>query len=280
MIRFLQRRLGLPASLLHRWLRTGQIRLNGRRCKPFDLVAEGDMARLPPFAASLRASGALPEPPGQDSGLPRLLAATDGIWAFAKPAGLATQPGTGAGESVSAMLARYYAGYYFKPAPAHRLDKETSGILLVGASAKAMRELQAWFREGRAHKEYLAWTVGAWPFSGEKILRHYVGGLDRIEARDMPFANGREALCAVRPIETSREKSLLQIRLITGRKRQIRAQLTACGFPVIGDSRYGSGKDLELKLHAFRIILPNGLEFTCNPPWKGDFSVGKLPCAM
>lgn len=280
LLRFLQRRLDLPASLLHRWLRTGQIRVNGQRSQPFAPVAAGDAVRVPPFASRLAASGETPEAPGPDSGLPPLLAARDGIWAFAKPAGLAVHPGSGSGENFSDMLACHYAGQYFRPAPAHRLDKETSGILLVGATYKAQRQLQDWFRHGRAHKEYLAWAAGAWPWGEQRLLRHFVGGLDRIEAREQPFARGREALCVVRPVAAGRKQSLLQILLLTGRKRQIRAQLAAMGHPVIGDSRYGSRGGAGLKLHAFRVILPNGREFLWPPPWDGVYAVRTLPDAI
>lgn len=279
LLRFLQRRLNLPEALLHRWIRTGQIRLNGRRCKPYEIVSKGDQVRIPPFACKAHDSqGEPPQPPAEMSGgLPRLLAASDGIWAFAKPAGLAVQPGTGITESFSGMLARLYDGHGFKPAPAHRLDRETSGVLLVGATHKAMQTLQGWFRDGSVHKEYLAWVKGSWPFAEDRLLRHYTGGLNRVEARKQPFEDAREALCVVRPVRNAPDAALLHIHLVTGRKRQIRAQLAAEGFPVLGDSRYGARKGSELKLHACRILLPNGEEFSCLPPWTGRFAVTELP---
>lgn len=278
LLRFLQRRLHLPESLLHRWVRTGQVRLNGRRCKPYETVHESDQVRVPPFACQLAANGALPDPPPESgSDLPPLLAAHDGIWAFAKPAGLAVHPGTGTSASLSELLAAHYADYFFKPAPAHRLDKETSGVILVGATFQAMRDLQKWFGTCRVRKEYLAWVKGRWPYGENRILRHFVGGMDKIEARENLFRGSRKAVCLVRLIRATPEKSLLQIRLITGRKRQIRAQLAATGFPIFGDSRYGAHKGAELKLHACRVGLPNGLEFSCLPSWTGEFAVKELP---
>lgn len=277
LLRFLQRRLALPEALLHRWLRTGQIRLNGRRCRAYETVAEHDFVRLPPFATHLSQSGAAPAPPAAEADLPPLLAEHNGIWAFAKPAGLATHPGTSTGVNMAELLARHYSGYAFRPAPAHRLDKETSGILLAGSTFPAQKQLQTWFREGRVHKEYLAWVKGAWPDTEPVLLRHYVGGFDHIEARDWPFAHSNEAICVVRPVRVTGGNSLMQVLLVTGRKHQIRAQMAALGSPVLGDSRYGARKGLQLRLHACRIILPDGQDFTYLPPWTGNYAVTELP---
>lgn len=278
LLRFLQRRLELPEALLHRWIRTGQIRLNGKRCKPFDLVGAGDQARIPPFACKAIARSA---PEGKDSQddcpLPYLLEKYGDIWAFAKPAGLSVQGGSSIDCSFGQMVATRYADRYFKPAPAHRLDKETSGILLVGATFAALKELQGWFRDRKIHKEYLAWVKGRWPYDKPITLRHHIGGLEKIEAREKPFGNSREAICHVRPVMPGQDKSLLQIHLVTGRKRQIRAQLAACGFPIIGDNRFGPAHSGQLKLHACRVILPDGKEFSCAPPWAGAFAVEKFP---
>lgn len=277
LLRFLQRRLELPEPILQRWLRTGQIRLNGRRARAYDTVAEADQVRLPPFARRLAQNGNAPSPPAADMELPPLLAEHEDIWAFVKPAGLATQPGTGTSVNMADLLARHYASYAFKPAPAHRLDKETSGILLVGSTFAAQKRLQDWLREGQTRKEYLAWVKGEWLETQTVLLRHYVGGLDHIEAREHPFARASEAVCLARRVEMRDGNSLMQVLLVTGRKRQIRAQMAAVGSPVLGDSRYGGRRGAQLKLHACRVILPDGHEFACLPPWTGQFAVGELP---
>lgn len=282
LLRLLVRRLALPESLLHRWLRTGQIRLNGKRAKPFEPVQAGDLIRLPPFALKLNQAAACENPrlPPPDSDLPPLIDLVDSIWAFDKPAGLPVQNGTGHNDSLCARLKAHYSQCCFTPAPAHRLDRETSGVLLVGASHAALSQLQTWFRDGAIHKEYLAWIKGAWPFAGQKVLRHYLVGGDNVTAHEQPVSNGREALCKVQSLLTRNGNSLLQIQLLTGRKRQIRAQLAALGLPVHGDSRYGAKPGSRLKLHALRDILPDGTEFYCMPPWTGAFTVTNLPPVM
>lgn len=280
LLALLMRRLSLPQALLHRWLRTGQIRVNGRRCKPFATVQTGDIIRLPPFALKLTASlePDFPELP-KSGNLPPLLGEWKGIWVFNKPAGLAVQGGSGITDSLCGRLSSQYANLAFCPTPAHRLDRDTSGILLVGATFSALQKLQTAFRTGRIHKEYLAWIAGEWPWQQKRLLRHFITDSDKIIAHAEPGPNRAEAKCIVAPLRQFNSKSLVHIRLLTGRKRQLRAQLAACGHPVVGDSRYGQ-KGL-LKLHACRVILPdNGPEFSCLPPWQDEYEVSQLPPAM
>lgn len=277
LLRFLERRLDLPQNLLHRWLRTGQIRVNGRRCKPFELVCAGDVVRLPPFAQKLSfsADSSIPPLPDSVSGLPPLLGAVDAVWAFNKPAGLAVQPGTNHPDSLLGRLSDYYKDYAFRPGPAHRLDYGTSGVLLVGATFPALQRLQADFRAGKIHKEYLAWVESDWPHSGPVTLRHFLAE-DGI-AHDEAGPNRKECLCVVNPLQKNGDFSLLHILLLTGRKRQIRAQLAACGYPVAGDRRYGARDAESFRLHSCRIMLPDGVCFSCAPQWSGPMAVPQLP---
>lgn len=277
LLRFLMRRLNLPESLLHRWLRTGQIRLNGKRCKPFAVVSAGDLVRLPPFARKLAAVEAASQPACAQPGLPPLLGAAGGIWAFAKPAGLAVHGGSRVSVSLAAMLAQEAREGEFIPAPAHRLDRDTSGILLVGATYQDLRQLQDWFAQGLVHKEYLAWTRGCYPYAEERLARHYLAGTDRVTAYADPAPGRREARCLIRPLRQARDATLLHIRLLTGCKRQIRAQLAAMGSPIRGDSRYGAPPGASLRLHACRVILPGGASFELPPPWSPPWQVERLP---
>lgn len=277
LLRFLQRRLNLPESLLHRWLRTGQIRLNGRRCKPFVEVQTGDQVRLPPFVNKLKTVTDAPEPPHCDAGFPPLVFAEDAIWGFDKPAGLATQNGSGITDSMASRLAAHYQECSFIPAPAHRLDRATSGLLLCGATFEAQKKLQAQFRSGQIHKEYLAWTYGNLPFNDQRLVCHYLEGKDRVLAFAKPAPGRKEARCIIRPIRSLQNSTLLQIRLLTGRKRQIRAQLAALGAPVWGDFRYGAPAGSLLRLHAFRIILPDDKLLESLPVWSDPWNVEELP---
>lgn len=299
LLQFLQRRLGLAQAMLHRWIRTGQIRLNGRRIRPFDRLRTGDEVRLPPFAQSMSAQldsrGKSPAAPldSPGAGLPdetRLpppppeLGRDGDIWIFNKPAGLPAQSGTGHADSVAARLASHYSALPFRPLPAHRLDRDTSGILLVAASYSALRCLQDALRDGRVAKEYLAWVEGRWPHADDRLLVHWLrkqadpgrNGRVRMLVVGSGAAYARQAMCVVRPLEAGSGRSLLQVRLLTGRTHQIRAQLAAAGHPLAGDGKYGRPGGAPMLLHALRVGLPDGRVFSCPPPWPVPFLPGAL----
>ncbi|MDR3358428.1 MAG: RluA family pseudouridine synthase [Desulfovibrio sp.] len=301
LLRFLERRTGLPRALLHRWLRTGQIRLNGRRVKPFERVQTDDGVRLPPFAPDMiKAGGGLFASGGESPLPPPCFGVFPGtgnspflasighkgdIWALYKAPGLPTHGGTGHSDSLAARLAARYAGAPFIPVPAHRLDKETSGVLLAAASYRALQELHDALRERRTLKEYLAWARGAWPFEGIRLLRHTLrkqetAGFEKVRVVLPRDASSREALCFAQPLKILPKMSLLRICLLTGRTHQIRAQLAALGHPVLGDAKYGTDKAGQMFLHAARVVLPDGTVFACLPPWRGREAVEKLPGIM
>lgn len=301
-LQFLQRRLNLPPTLLHRWIRTGQVRLNGGRCKPFARVQTGDVVRLPPFALKMaaqsgavpvRTTDAVPEPPalGASAPLPPVVGAEGPVWALFKPAGLPTHPGTGHSDSLATRLAGHYPQAAFKPTPAHRLDKDTSGILLVAATFAALRELQEAIRQRTLVKEYVVWVRGRWPWPEARLLRHQVRkglerGFEKMRAVLSPAGGerAREALCLARPLRVREHESLLLIRLFTGRTHQIRVQLASLGHPVLGDVKYGPpGQRVgagPMYLHALRVILPGGRVFACLPDWGGEHAVDVLPEVM
>ena len=207
LLQFLQRRLDLPPSLLHRWIRTGQVRINGGRAKPFGLVAAGDSVRLPPFALGMsrrsKATGgqASPEqehePRQRTQALPpapRPLQKDGDLWVFCKPAGLPTHPGTGHEDSLSSRLAARAGDAPFKPTPVHRLDKDTSGILLVAASFSVLRELTTALRERRMKKEYLA--IPGCACSGTGCARRPITAGNRcMSGRPAHRAMGRRKPC-------------------------------------------------------------------------------------
>lgn len=199
LLRFLERRLAPSpgSSLLHKWIRTGQVRVNKGRAKPFALLRAGDAVRLPPVACARNIAEPCParqrdfgnesnglefrdfpdaESPFLGADAP-ILAATRELLVINKPAGLAVQPGTGREDSLSGRLKAACAGSYFVPAPAHRLDRDTSGLVLAGKTHTAQRALHSFFQQGRIVKDYLAWVRGKWPYDDPHLL------LDRLEKR-------------------------------------------------------------------------------------------------
>lgn len=296
---FLARHLGpeVPMAQLHRWIRTGQVRVNSGRAKPFDRLAAHDAVRLPPFASLLPESPAREITPvaGQliGPGL-KVIAVTDELLVLDKASGLATQPGSGQADSASRQLADFFAGSPYLPAPAHRLDKATSGLLLAGRTHAAQRRLHEMFTaETREHtfvKEYLAWVPGVWPWRDPLVMQDFLEksieetgryrGKETI--RVAQGTNGQKALATVLPCSVpgqgQHDASLLLVRLHTGRTHQIRVQLASRGFALYGDLKYGGPQGPRLLLHAYRLVLPDGQEFRSFPPWSAPFAVDGIFC--
>ena len=291
LLNFLERRISAPTADFHRWIRTGQVRVNGARSKPFDRLVEGDMVRIPPFAERLPAGSGSPDkaPAEKTSSLLDIVYEDEDILVLAKPAGLPVQGGTGHSDSVASRLAKERARAAFVPAPVHRLDKDTSGLLVAGKTYAAVRLLTdalAGRSEERPVKEYLAWVAGSWPQEGpqelhdrliknEKAQRMVV--TKKTEGGDAP--EGREARCIVTALERrrvhGRDHTLLLVRLLTGRTHQIRVQLASRGYPIAGDPWYGEKTSEGLKLHAFRLTLPvpgmKSRTLELPPPWRGPW---------
>ncbi len=309
LLSYLKRRLGqkLPDSLLHRIIRGGEVRINHKRCKPFDRLEEGDEVRIPPLRPEGGCAppfGASPAPGAkaldpddevtpQDAGQPRsarkghpatalitlnIIAETPGYLIINKPAGLPSQPGSGHSDSLSSRLAANFSKADFTPTPAHRLDKNTSGVILAAKTYRALRAAQDGFREHTISKDYLAWVEGNWPEQAPVELYDLLEKQDRNGKEKVITGAGKEALCRVGLLSARKERSLLLIRLFTGRTHQIRVQLASRGFPIIGDVKYGGPKAAQgMLLHAWRLALPSGETFSAPPPWEGEFAVpGKL----
>ena len=297
LLQFLARRFGAPQGDLHRWIRTGQVRINGKRAKAFDRVAENDQIRVPPFAqappniASDAPRDAAPAA-ALPAKLPPLVAETDALLVFNKPSGLPTHPGTGHEDSLASRLAFWYADAPFRPTPAHRLDKDTSGLLLAARSYTALRELTEAFaaHDGSIVKEYLAWVSGDCPWDSPRLLEARLrkeaetAGREKMRVfRADEHDAGKIARLTARCVERRNGASLLLIRLHTGRTHQIRAQLAASGFPLVGDVKYGGPVCRSgLKLHAARLNV-QGVLYEALPPtdgpgaWQGAWAVKALP---
>ena len=297
LLNFLLRRMENRAvsSELHRWIRSGQVRINGKRAHAFDRLVAGDAVRLPPFAGdSARQDAAdVAVAPGEDLGHGlRVLLVTLDFLALEKPAGLPSQPGSKQETDVTDLLRRRFAAAAYIPAPAHRLDKKTSGILLAGKTHEAQEKLHALFARHEGNnvgKTYLAWVLGEWPHDKERVLTDFLAkesdtrtNFERVRAvgRD----TGKEARCRVSRLETRETPlgvaSLLRIVLETGRTHQIRVQLSIRNFPIIGDLKYKGPAYPLMFLHAQAITFPwKGKTVTLEslPAWSGAFAVARAP---
>lgn len=193
LLQFLSRRFEEPQSVLHRWIRTGQVRINGGRAKPFDRVELNDEIRVPPFAGAGTKAERVPASSGGKE-LPPIVAETADVIVFCKPSGLPVHPGTGHTDSLTTRLEAAFAGSPFIPAPVHRLDRDTSGLLLVGKTYAAVRRLSDALaaHDGSVAKDYLAWVQGECPWSRPKRLEDHL-------AKRTVGAQGREKVVAGNP---------------------------------------------------------------------------------
>ena len=252
---FLMRELkGVPKTHVYRIIRSGEVRINKGRASAETRLEAGDVVRLPPLRVSERAAEKNQAMAAQaGTFVPAkdfpILYEDEFFLALNKPAGVAVHGGSGVSFGVIEQLrmARPQAQYLEL---VHRLDRETSGILLVAKRRSALKNLQDQFRERETGKTYLALVLGQWPANKkvlDKSLAKYLlpgkGGEEgerrvKVVAKDDPDAMPSLTLVKIR--EATPDYSLLEVTIKTGRTHQIRVHLASEGMPIVGDDKYGN----------------------------------------
>jgi 23S rRNA pseudouridine955/2504/2580 synthase len=260
---FLIRRLkGVPKSHVYRVLRSGEVRVNSGRVKPEYRLRAGDRVRVPPMRIS---------PPSPVRPRPAefpVVYEDSALIVIDKPSGVAVHGGSGVSFGVIESL-RAARPQTKLLELAHRLDRDTSGLLMIAKKRSALVELHRMLREGAVEKTYLALAGGrvrAGEFEIRESLHKHLN--PHGERRVSVAEQGKAALTRVKTLKAGDSVSLVELRLMTGRTHQIRVHLAHAGHPVLGDDKYGDfalNRELakqgvrRLFLHASRLALPHPL---------------------
>jgi 23S rRNA pseudouridine955/2504/2580 synthase len=237
---FLLTRLkGIPRSLVYRILRTGQVRVNSGRIDQAYRVRPGDVVRIPPLRVSDTAGSPASPPRGELQRIEAAILYEDrSILALAKPPGLAVHGGSGLSYGVIEALRTLRPDAPFLEL-VHRLDRDTSGCLLIAKRRPALRRLHELLRTGAVEKTYLALVRGDWARTETVKAPLSKQVLQSGERMVRAAQEGKAARTRFRPLSRSALASLVEASPATGRTHQIRVHAAHAGHPIAGDPKYG-----------------------------------------
>ncbi|EED35138.1 ribosomal large subunit pseudouridine synthase C [Luminiphilus syltensis NOR5-1B] len=248
---------GVPKTRLYRAVRKGEVRVNKGRAKVDLRLKAGDTVRLPPLVASQ------PKGPAPVSGRWRkaiggsIVLDTADLLALNKPSGLAVHGGSGVDVGlIESLRAMFPEQRYLELV--HRLDRDTSGLILVAKRASVLRDLHAQLRDGEIDKRYQCLVSGRWP----AYLKQVDGPLERYslasgERRVRVSVDGKPSLTRFRVLERFQDATLLEAKPVSGRTHQIRVHALQAGHPILGDAKYSNAESeaLTAAVTANRLFL-------------------------
>jgi 23S rRNA pseudouridine955/2504/2580 synthase len=253
---------------LQKMLRTGQVRLDGKRVETSARLEAGQSIRVPPQAVSMPKKQIEVQSTRTTNTLKNLvLFEDDDIIVFNKPAGLASQGGSGLKENLDDMLAAFSHRKHGKPKLVHRLDRDTSGVLLVARSSSAAAKLSESFRRRDTQKIYWGLTVGIPKPEQGRIEAPLLKQGEIMVVDENGDEEAKSAVTVYQTIESAKKlAAFVAMWPITGRTHQLRVHMSYIGMPLLGDRLYGGEKSLGitenelgkgLHLHARRLIIPH-----------------------
>jgi 23S rRNA pseudouridine955/2504/2580 synthase len=261
---------GVPKTLVYRVIRSGEVRINKGRAAADTRLALGDEVRVPPVRTG--------EPKDATTVPARefdVLLEDEHLLAIDKPAGVAVHGGSGVSFGVIEQLRRSRPQAKFLEL-VHRLDKETSGVLLLAKKRSALTHLQDQFRERGAVKIYAALVAGAWPANLKVIDVPLMKTLDAQGERHVKPSQGegaRRSITLVKVVQRFAHHTLLDVTLKTGRTHQIRVHLAHSGHPIVGDPKYGdfaANRAMARGAHRFARMFLHARHLAFDHPASGE----------
>jgi 23S rRNA pseudouridine955/2504/2580 synthase len=230
---------GVPKSRIYRILRTGEVRVNSGRIKPTYRIKAGDAIRIPPIRVSEEET---PVRPG-DRVLERvngsIIFEDKGLLVVDKPSGLAVHGGSGLSYGLIEALRALRPEAPFLEL-GHRLDRDTSGCILVAKKRSVLRAFHELLREGGSDKRYLALLKGRWHGGERRVEAPLLKNVTQSGERMVKVSpEGKPALTIFRPLTVYKDATLVEAELITGRTHQVRVHAAHMGHPIAGDDKYG-----------------------------------------
>ncbi len=281
---YVQRRLGgLPRSRVYRVIRRGEVRVNGRRAGPELRLQLHDRIRIPPVRLAHQQETGRPSSDLIGSIGRAIVHEDKNLIVLDKPAGIAVHGGSGVSFGVIEALRAARPGETLELV--HRLDRDTSGCLLIARRASALRELHALLRDNACEKRYLVLVRGKWDLGARRIdvpLRTDTRVRGERTVRAAP--SGKASVSDFRPVQFfGRTATLMEVTLRTGRTHQIRVHAAHAGHPVAGDDKYGDAafnqrlrglglRRMFLHAHSLSFSWPRGGEFSINTPLPAELA--------
>ena len=271
----------LPAAVV--LLKQGRLTVDGRRARALAPLAPGQIVRIAvaaPRTANTEAAGSAPS----EADRARLAAMTlfedDDLLVLDKPSGLPVHAGSRTGDDLDRLLARFVDAEGGRPVLVHRLDKDTSGLLVAARSPREAARLGKAFASRAVEKTYVALVEGV-PEPSEGTIRRALkkidtprGGRMVVVSDEEPGALSAETAWRVLDVRDGGRSALVALAPHTGRQHQLRAHMSEIGHPILGDRLYGrAGSAPRLLLHALRLVLPRavGAPMILETPWPPEF---------
>lgn len=271
---------GVPKSRVYRLLRKGEVRVNKGRIKADYKLARGDQIRVPPIRVAEESPAAIPGDRLLGLVTQAIVHEDEALLAINKPSGMAVHGGSGINLGLIEILRHHFGDKRLELV--HRIDRDTSGLVLVARRRAVLTQLQDQFRAGTVDKRYQTLVAGSWPRHCRRVeaplLKNQLAGGERIVRVDV---EGKASVTEFRILQRYRMATLLEAKLLTGRTHQIRVHTQHTGHPIIGDPKYGdaeSNKEMKrfglsrLFLHAASLSLehPSGGTLRLNAPLPED----------